>query len=1100
MKALRTLRCGFWVGAGCAVAALAGASAANAETPPVGAGTPVASGSKVTTSIFTPFAGEDIDHYVIDGYAGQTISIAVAATKGSGLLPGVDLMRPDGSIVGTADGAKFTPKPPAAPGKSAKIAFKLDATGVWTVRIRGSYPGAKIKGDNPETVGLVEKVYIAYDFDAGRTTGEYSFSAKFGKPPAAAWKNVTPDTSGNYRFVVPAAGTATFGGTLTFKGGTPTFTSVTAPDGRELDIPFPLIVTTPGRSIVLKPYVLDRTYPLGGYVVTFAAAATPSTKVAFKSAVKLAAGEKALKSKLASAEPAINSVTPDEGGPSINVTLNCSNLNDGNVFPKPRVFLGRLEMENVQGDATNTTITFSTPADLPDGVFDVKVRSTSGQTVVKPAAFRVVPPPRAFTIDPIVGSSSGNFTITITGENFSSAQNGMKVGFINAGNETTEPPVSITATSTTLTFTMPNLLGPGTYRVYVKNARTQRTAQLPMTLELSTAAAINRIVPGLVPVLGGDRVYVNGSSFKPTDRVFLETAPGSGQYDDMTATQTTYLGPTQHSFVSPVRAKGTYRVYVQDEVQYSTPTRTLSYFQLSDFTASMALNGADGYDGYTSALGDYDRDGDPDLFISRIGGATKATSSQTRVFRNDGATGFVDVTTTVMPAVASDDDWRADRVLVVDIDVRKENDLYYPDLVITTNAVNFPTATTKSHTRVFINERATVGNGRVFRDRTADLMPDIRTMGTPSWGGGGGGGSNDRDDWRALDMWIGDVDQANSGPPEIVITTDRPFENYYVTCAPYCNSPYNSGYPYSFYWAGTRLLRWDQAARSGLGRYKFDSTFFPRASGVVVPIWNPPPGVTIPSCGPNACRGTFTPFIGQRLAVGGIDAVGGKPDFAVLNKNAVTRSGGTISSLQVAINVVHGGANVWDVTDDLTGLTDSNYFRADAVAIGATGFLDTEGLGMIAIAKSDPTGVTGSALTMIRGLPTTDPTKDPIDFALANECLPPWTPNDRFQSSRIAFADVDEDGDDDMITVSKTPPGGNGAAFRVFRNEVINLQQGYLTRALESLVTPLITANEHFEGVSLAIGDLDGDGALEFVITRDAGSPAPHTRAISIDK
>ena len=92
------------------------------------------------------------------------------------------------------------------------------------------------------------------------------------------------------------------------------------------------------------------------------------------------------------------------------------------------------------------------------------------------------------------------------------------------------------------------------------------------------------------------------------------------------------------------------------------------------------------------------------------------------------------------------------------------------------------------------------------------------------------------------------------------------FENYYVSCTPYCASPYSAGYSYSFYWGGTRVFKWDQSARSGLGRYKYDQNYFTRKSGITVPIFNAPPGVVVPTCTPGQCRGKFTPFIGQRLA------------------------------------------------------------------------------------------------------------------------------------------------------------------------------------------------------------------------------------------
>src|SRR6185369_10874864 len=88
----------------------------------------------------------------------------------------------------------------------------------------------------------------------------------------------------------------------------------------------------------------------------------------------------------------------------------------------------------------------------------------------------------------------------------------------------------------------------------------------------------------------------------------------------------------------------------------------------------------------------------------------------------------------------------------------------------------------RSHVRILINEAQSGGTptGRVFRDRTTSLFPGPR-----------GGGY---DNWRGLDMWVGDIDKgAATAPPEILIVHKDTKQELDVTCSPYCASPFAGG-------------------------------------------------------------------------------------------------------------------------------------------------------------------------------------------------------------------------------------------------------------------------------------------------------------------
>jgi hypothetical protein len=467
------------------------------------------------------------------------------------------------------------------------------------------------------------------------------------------------------------------------------------------------------------------------------------------------------------------------------------------------------------------------------------------------------------------------------------------------------------------------------------------------------------------------------------------------------------------------------------------------------------------------------------------------------VLKNDGKGQFTDVTADVMPAAGADD-WRADRVVAADIDVDG-----FVDLVLTTNSTSVPAAG-KSHTRILMNE-ARGGTGanaadRVLRDRTLTVMPTVRMSGTYS----SSTGNYVADDWRGLDLWVGDLDTTKSDRPSILITHDETKQEIDVSCGPYCSTPFAAGYTYGFYWGGSRAFFWDKNANGGVGKYKFERNFFPRKSGLRVPL-AAPGGSNIPICNSvygQPCAGKFTPFTGQRLAVGDLNG-DGKLDVAVVSNAAVQRiyppatSYVTISSLQVGINKFNAsdGAEITDVTNVLTAL--GGDFTADAVAIGHTGFPDGDVYGTIAVAKASPVG-TASMLRLVKFKPPTLPAVAAFDDVTALE-LPAPDATDQFQASQLAFVDVDQDGDLDLVLLANAAPGGTRPALRILRNEIVGAQQGFLLRTLDPSL-PATSATEHFEGDALAVGDVTGDGLLDYVVTRGVSSGVgTQTRVVKTD-
>ena len=1022
----------------------------------------------------------DVDEYPFQGWTGQTFggSFKYAET----LLAQLEVLRPDGTVaIGpgeqTLKGTKIT-----------FPAFNMDQDGTWRVRVVGLAPPDPNPADDEPTYP---------------TVGTYTLQVKLGKfktPPS-----ILPDANGQYRFKLPGVGDATIGFDLKYTGAKPTFNSLVGPTGKPLTgIASSILERTGG--LTMAGITLTPTQPIGDYTITFDAPSPPPLGVSFKPKLVLKKGGKKRKVTMSGAEPIIlntaSAVQPTAGGGGTRIVVTTTgNLIDPGydsteqIAANLKMYLGHIPLLSVVPNGTTQALG-TVPDGIPLGTYDVIVETTGGQVAVKVGSFQVVEPPKATKVDPDAGTAAGHFPIRIDGVGFRPGHIGIKIdgGIV---------PVDIdeaNTTTTSVTFEAPLWTAKKvTFSVYDKE--TQQTGNLPPdTFEFVSTASITRLVPSLTTVLGGETIIVTGTSFKATDHVYLENATHDG-YEEMSAVTETFVNDKRHQFVSPIRPKGVYRVYVVDEFNQPQPprTRNLTYFQFADLTATGGVLplGTDQWDGTTNAVGDFDKDGSDDLFITRVGGGTLAATTQTRVLKNDGTGHFTDVTggtNAVMPAVTATDDWRADRIWVTDVNLDG-----YPDLFLVTNdKVALPD--NRSHLRILVNEpRNALGESdRVFRDRTVDLMAPIRVSSQLY----GGGGQTVVDNWRGLDMWVGDIDKGQlASPPEILITHKETKEEVDVGCGNYCASPYSSGYTYGFYWGGSRAFVWNKTAKGGAGQYKFDYNFFPRKAGVRVQIFNPPSGVTIPICNSGygqPCRGKFPPYLGKRIAVGDINA-DGKPDVAVLSDEVVTKDGATISSLQVGINRFNpvDGALITDLNTPLSVL--GGNFQGDAVEIGQPGFPDGNSYGVIATSRA--TGGGGTAMRLTKYKPSIVVGEIAAFEDITAAALPAASGGEVWQASRIQFRDIDQDGDQDMIIVCNAAPGGTDPAFRVLRNESVSMQVGVFRDSLKGLITPLVTAGEHLEGDWMSIGDINKDGTLDFVLTRAATTQTPpQTRIVITDR
>jgi hypothetical protein len=1019
----------------------------------------------------------DLDEFRFQGYQGQRLTLGFSRPKGSFLLPLITIFRPDGEVV--EDPFSLDPSRALAGAKDVGgAAITMDQTGIWRVQVEGM--------ENPDDGNP--------QVDSG-TTGAYVLSvklAKFKPPP------VVPDADGRYRFPIPAAGGATVSWSLVLQPKEPRakFKWMLDPTGRVVS----------GINGAAPSYKLPDSLPIGDYAIVYdAPAGNPPTNAVFKWKV-VPPKAKPVNLTLSPAEPAIvlAELRPRSGNQGTVLLVRTTGaINDPGL---PTQTVGLLLDHTPLGEVslTGDTVRGVVPAGLSLGFHDVVVRSNTGQTAVAAGAFEIIPPPTLTSIDPRVGSFAGGYPATIYGSGL------LKLAdpeiCIDAFANTTGAEI-LEVTDSSITFKMPTYGTAGKVRFGVVDQSNGVGALLPPdSFEFTSSPAINRLVPNLTSVLGGDQIIVTGANFKATDHVWIETTT-KGTFVELT---NTYVSATQHQFQAPTRPGGVYAVYVTDQFGQPSPPRTrdLTYFQFTNLNVTLPNvlpSGSDLWDGITTTVGDYDRDLDDDLFISRVGTGQASGTSQTRVLRNNGAGQFTDVTSDVLPSTSGGDDWRADRVWLADMDRQQDG---YLDLCIVTNDTNVP-AQTSSHVRILVNEirggTEANANDRVFRNRTSDLMAPLRMTNPFS------GSPAVADNWRGLDMWIGDLD-LNSGPPEIVITHKELKQELDVRCVPYCSSPTAANYTYGFYWGGSREFLWDRSKQGGLGQYKFNREFFPRKGGLRVPVATVP----IPICNANygsPCVGRFTPFTGKRVVVADIDigANGtqftGLADVAVLSDDVVQRvyppstQLETISSLQVALQRFNtsDGALITDITKELAPFGDT---RGDTLAIGRPGYPDGSSYGVLTLAKATSSGE--NVLRLLKFRPATPPSLAAFD-EITSQVLPAPIGNDRWQASAIAYRDIDNDGDQDLLLTANAAPGGSDPAFRVLRNEVVNQQVGIYRHSLRGLivgdaakgVAPLITSTEFLDGDAMSVGDVNKDGTLDFILTRNnTSSPAPETRVI----
>jgi hypothetical protein len=283
--------------------------------------------------------------------------------------------------------------------------------------------------------------------------------------------------------------------------------------------------------------------------------------------------------------------------------------------------------------------------------------------------------------------------------------------------------------------------------------------------------------------------------------------------------------------------------------------------------------------------------------------------------------------------------------------------------------------------------------------------------------------------------------------------------------------------------------------------------------GLDVPIFNPPPGAIIRYCNSTTpCRGRFTPFLGQRIAVGRLD------DDAPLDVVVVSRTDlegyqvgdrpPTLTS-PVQVGLTPADSSYWSTLLDLTPLAAAvgGDLRGDAIAVGRIAGPGGDGdRGVIAITRATSAVAAASALRLLPFDPEVlnelGGVVTPAAFTdVTAELAPTPTATDSLQASALRFADVNDDGRDDLLLLADAAPGGTNPAFRILVAVEQEDGSAAFAESHRDLLAALQGVGESLEGSVLTLGDLDGDGGTDFVITRAVPAGAgTQTRVIATER
>ncbi|MEN8150401.1 MAG: IPT/TIG domain-containing protein [Planctomycetota bacterium] len=319
-------------------------------------------------------------------------------------------------------------------------------------------------------------------------------------------------------------------------------------------------------------------------------------------------------------EPIIDALVPDNGREGNGITIEGRNFLPGTIT----VLFGEDEAPSafyVNAGKINVIV----PAEGDDSIVDITVYNPDGQSGTKEEAFIFIPPPPVMdSIFPTEGPDAGGTVVQVTGDFMTFVE---KVTM----DQTPLTTVPIARSPKILEFeTDPHPAGTVTVAL---TDRWGQTAFMSAAFTFALAPDIIALSPTAGTVKGGTSLTLTGAGFRTDDRVYV---------DGVEITEFTVLSSAQLVLITPPHPLGAVDVKVVDPWdREAVATGAFEYVSgtLVDISNRMPANTASSpMTGVAIAIGDVDKGGIAGRVDIVLGG--KSGGQPTRLLLNNGASGF----------------------------------------------------------------------------------------------------------------------------------------------------------------------------------------------------------------------------------------------------------------------------------------------------------------------------------------------------------------------------------------------------------------------------------------------------------------------------